>query len=69
MRQNLQEEHDKEYRMNFQLGLRCLLLAKAHESLENKEGAIQFYQEAMKANCENFEAFNRLITHFLITQS
>ena len=63
------EEHDKEHRYNFLLGQRCLLLAKAHESLENKEGAIQFYREALKANCENFEAFNRLITHFLITQT
>ena len=53
----------------FQLGQRCLLLAKAHESMENKEGAIQFYKEALKANCENFEAFNRLISNFLITQA
>ena len=44
-------------------------MAKAHESLENKEGAIQFYREALKANCENFEAFNRLITNFLMTQA
>ena len=36
--------------------------------MENKEGAIQFYREALKANCENFEAFNRLVSNFLITQ-
>lgn len=37
--------------------------------MENKDGAVQFYKEALKANCENFEAFNRLITNFLITQA
>lgn len=45
------------------------MLAKAHEILENKEGAIQFYKEALKSNCENFEAFNRLITNFLLTKA
>lgn len=37
--------------------------------MENKEGAIQYYKEALKSNCENFEAFNRLIKNFLITQA
>ena len=46
-----------------------MLLARAHESLENLEGAVQFYREALKANCENFEAFDRLVSNFLITQS
>lgn len=37
--------------------------------MENKEGAILFYREALKANCENFEAFDKLISNFLITQN
>ena len=45
-----------------------MLLAKAHETLENKDGAVNFYKDALKANCENYEAFNRLITNFLLTQ-
>lgn len=37
--------------------------------MENKEGAIVFYKEALKANCENYEAFDRLVSNFLITQT
>jgi len=36
--------------------------------LENKDGAVKFYKDALKANSENYEAFNRLITNFLLTQ-
>ena len=36
--------------------------------LENKDGAVKFYKDALKANSENVEAFNRLITNFLLTQ-
>jgi len=45
-----------------------LLLAKSYESLENKLQACSFYQEALKYNPENFEAFNRLISNFLLTK-
>ena len=45
------------------------MLAKAFESQENKEVAVQYYREALKANCESFEAFNRLVASYLITHS
>ena len=44
------------------------MLARAYEMQENKEIAVQYYREALKANCECYEAFNRLISNFLITQ-
>lgn len=28
-----------------------------------------FYKESLKANCENFEAFDKLVSNFLITQT
>lgn len=37
--------------------------------MENKEGAIQFYKKALKSNCETYEAFDKLISNFLITQT
>ena len=30
--------------------------------------AVQYYREALKANSESFEAFNRLVANYLITQ-
>jgi len=62
-----QRSMSQKYTQQFQQSQRNLLLAKSHELLENKEGAVQFYKEALKANCENYEAFNRLMTNFLIT--
>jgi len=43
------------------------LLAKSYESQENKLYALKFYKEALKCNSENFEAFNRLISNYLLT--
>lgn len=48
-------------------GLRFLLLAKSYEAQENKIYAVQFYREALRANCENCEAFQRLISNYLLT--
>lgn len=44
-----------------------MLLAKCYEAQENKIFAVQFYKEALKSNCENYEAFNRLISNQLLT--
>lgn len=43
-----------------------MLLAKAYEAQENKQVAVLFYKEALKANCEQQEAFDRLISNSLI---
>ena len=67
--QRLPDSKTNRLSFQWQQGMRYLLLAKANETLENKEGAILFYKEALKANCENFEAFDRLVSNFLITQS
>jgi tetratricopeptide (TPR) repeat protein len=48
-------------------GLRCLLMAKAYEAQENKIFAVKNYKESLKHNCENYEAFDRLISNFLLT--
>ena len=37
--------------------------------MENKDGAIQFYKSALKHNCENYEAFDKLVSNYLISQS
>ena len=49
-------------------GLRYLLLAKSYEAQENKLYALQFYKEALRHNSENYEAFNRLISNYLLTK-
>lgn len=36
--------------------------------MENKIYAVQFYKEALKFNSENYEAFNRLISNYLLTK-
>ena len=43
-------------------------MAKANEAQENKIFAVQNYKDALKYNCENFEAFDRLISNFLLTR-
>jgi hypothetical protein len=49
-------------------GLRFLLLARAYESQENKLYAVQFYKEALRYNGASFEAFNRLVSNYLLTR-
>ena len=53
---------------NYFKGLKHLVLAKAYEMQENNEWAAESYREALKFNCENFEAFERLIGNYLLTQ-
>ena len=53
---------------NYFKGLKHLVLAKAYEMQENNEWAAESYREALKYNWENFEAFERLIGNYLLTQ-
>ena len=46
--------------------LKFLVLGKAYEAQENKTFAVQNLKEALKANCENVEAFERLISNYLL---
>ena len=48
-------------------GLKHLLLAKAYESQENNICAAKNYRKCLQHNCENFEAFDRLIGNYLLT--
>jgi len=46
--------------------LKHLVLGKAYEAQENKTFAVQNLKEALKNNCENIEAFERLISNYLL---
>ena len=58
----------EEEQSNYYKGLKHLVLAKAYESQENNECAAENYKLSLKANCENYEAFERLIGNYLLTQ-
>lgn len=45
-----------------------LLLGKAFEIQENKERAVESYKQALKFNCECFEAFDCLIKNNLLME-
>ena len=47
--------------------MKYLLLAKAYESQENNICAAKNYKLCLINNCENFEAFDRLIGNYLLT--
>lgn len=49
-------------------GLKHLVLAKAYECQENNTCAAENYKLSLIHNCENFEAFERLIGNYLLTQ-
>jgi hypothetical protein len=49
--------------------LKHFILAKAYEILENNICAAENYKQALIANPENFEAFDRLIGNYLLTHS
>jgi hypothetical protein len=57
-----QDEKEEYYK-----GLKHLILAKAFEIQENKAFAVENYKQALRCNAENYEAFDRLISNFLIT--
>lgn len=46
--------------------LKFLFLGKAYEAQENKTFAVQNLKEALKFNSENIEAFERLISNYLL---
>lgn len=46
--------------------LKYLFLGKAYEAQENKTFAVQNLKEALTTNCENIEAFERLISNYLL---
>ena len=46
-----------------------MLLAKAYETQENNICTAENYKESLKANPENFEAFDRLIGNYLLTHN
>lgn len=50
-------------------GLKHLLLAKAYETQENNICTAENYKESLKANPENFEAFDWLIGNYLLTHN
>ena len=54
---------------SFYRGLRALLLGKAYEAQENKTFAVKNYKEALRNNCENFEAFDKLFSNYLLTHA
>ena len=58
----------EEEQYNYFKGLKHLVLAKAFEAQENNECAVGNYKQALKYNCENYEAFERLIGNYLLTQ-
>ena len=58
---------DSQEKADYYKGLRCLLLAKAYETQENKVYAVRNYIQALHHNAENFEAFDRLISNYLLT--
>jgi len=49
------------------LGLKHFILAKAYETQENNICTAENYKLSLKANPENFEAFDWLIGNFLLT--
>jgi len=59
----------EEQKSNYYKGLKHLIMAKAYEIQENNECAAENYKEALKANCENYQAFERLVGNYLLTQS
>jgi anaphase-promoting complex subunit 6 len=48
-------------------GLKALILGKAYESQENKDFAVKYFTQSLSYNCENIEAFDRLICNFLLS--
>lgn len=57
--------HDPQEQGYYQ-SLKYLVLGKAYEAQENKTFAVQNLKESLKANCENVEAFERLISNYLL---
>ena len=51
---------------SYYLSLKYLFLGKSYEAQENKSFAVQNLKEALKCNCENIEAFERLISNYLL---
>jgi anaphase-promoting complex subunit 6 len=58
----------EEEQCNYYKGLKHLVLAKAYECQENNHCAAENYKLSLRYNCENYEAFERLIGNYLLTQ-
>ena len=58
------EKHNE----SFYQAQRFMILAAAYETQENKELTINFYKDALKHNCESVNAFDKLISNYLLSQ-
>lgn len=60
--------HSNEQKEDYYESLRSLLLAKSYECMDNKVEATHHYKRALSFNPENYEAFNRVISNYLLTK-